>query len=179
MTETTDQANVDEAQAASTTPTVAQLEAKIAELEAKSAANQDQALRARAEMENIRRRSQKDLENAHKFALERFVQELIPVVDSMELGMAAAAQEAQDVSKFREGSELTHKMFINALEKFSVKQLNPEGEKFKPDHHQAISAVERNDIEANTVVTVVQKGFLLNDRLVRPALVVVSKNSAA
>jgi molecular chaperone GrpE len=135
----------------------------------------DQLMRLRAEMENLRKRQERDLANAHKFALERFVNELLPVVDSMELGVSAAKEEGADIGKLLEGSELTLKLFSDVMEKFNVVPVNPEGEPFNPELHQAMSIVPRDDVPANTVVTVVQKGYTLNERLVRPAMVMVSQ----
>lgn len=154
--------------------TVEALEAKLAEAQAKADENWDQLVRTKAEMENIRRRSERDLANAHKFALEKFAQELLPVIDSMEMGVAAAQDENTDVSKLREGTEMTLKMFETAIEKFGIKGVHPHGESFNPDHHQAMSMIDSAEHEPNTVIDVMQKGYLLNERLVRPAMVVVS-----
>ncbi|PLY16807.1 MAG: nucleotide exchange factor GrpE [Sedimenticola sp.] len=134
----------------------------------------NQLMRTRAEMENLRKRNERDLENAHKFALERFVNELLPVMDSMELGLSAAA-DAADIDKLREGSELTLKLLSGVMEKFNVAQINPEGEPFNPEYHQAMTTQPRDDVPPNTVVAVVQKGYTLNGRLVRPAMVMVSQ----
>ena len=142
---------------------------------AKADEHWNQLLRAKAEMENVRRRAEKDLSNAHKFALEKFVTELLPVVDSLELGMSAAQDDSITIDKIREGSELTLKMLTGALEKFNVAPIDPMGEKFNPEFHQAMSMQENADMEPNTVMAVFQKGFTLNDRVVRPAMVVVSK----
>ena len=103
------------------------------------------------------------------------MQELLPVKDSMEMGLAAAVEEGADVAKLREGTELTLKMLIAATEKFGVSEVDPAGEVFDPDRHQAISTVDGGGQPSGTVVTVVQKGYLLNDRLVRPAMVIVAK----
>lgn len=139
-----------------------------------SQANLDRALRAQAEMENLRKRTTRDVENAHKYALDKFVNELLPIVDSLELGMAAA--EGIDGNKeLLEGMQLTLKMFLTALEKFGVNQLSPEGEKFNPEQHEAVSMQEVEGKDAGTVVTVMQKGYELNGRLVRPAMVMVAK----
>ena len=137
----------------------------------------DQLVRVRAEMENSRKRQTRELENAHKFALERFVNELLPVRDSMELGLNAAREEGAGVDKLVEGTELTLKLFSDVMERFEVVQINPEGEPFNPELHQAISMQPRDDVPPNTVVVVVQKGYTLNDRLVRPAMVIVSQVS--
>ena len=145
------------------------------ELREENAALKDRVLRALADTENLRKRAERDLANAHKFALERFAAELLPVKDSLEMGVAAAADEAADVSRLKEGSELTLKMLAAALEKFNILEINPLNEPFNPEYHEAMSMQERGDVAPNTVVTVVQKGYLLNDRLVRPAMVIVSR----
>ena len=139
----------------------------------------NQCLRLQADVENLRKRSERDLANAHKFALERFAQELLPVRDSLEMGIAAFASEPAEPGKLSEGVELTLQMLTNALEKFGITEVNPQGERFNPDYHQAMSIQEHADVEPNTVVIVVQKGYLLHDRLIRPAMVIVSKAPAA
>ena len=154
--------------------TVEFLQTKLAEAEAKADDNWDQLVRSRAEMENIRRRSERDLVNAHKYALEKFAQELLPVIDSMEMGVAAAMDENADVSKLREGTEMTLKMFETAIEKFGIKGVHPKGEAFNPEHHQAMTMIDSAEHEPNMIIDVMQKGYLLNERLVRPAMVVVS-----
>lgn len=158
---------------------VEQLQQKLAEAEQKASDNWDQLLRTRAEMDNLRRRTQKDLENAHKFALEKFVNELLAVKDSLEMGLDAAQQEGASIDSLKEGTELTLNMLKQVFEKFNVVELNPQGEKFNPEHHQAMSMQEMPDTEPNTVIMVMQKGYLLNDRLVRPAMVAVSKAPSA
>ena len=144
--------------------------------DARSKADQahDQLLRTRAEMENMSRRQAKELENAHKFALEGFVKELLQVRDSLELGHAAAQETDADVAKLREGTELTLKLLGDVMSKFGVERIQPEGEPFNPEFHQAMSMQPRADLPPNTVTTVIQSGYLLNGRLVRPALVMVS-----
>jgi molecular chaperone GrpE len=136
-------------------------------------------LRTQAELENLRRRAERDIQNAHKFGLEKFVNELLPVIDSMEMGMAAANAEEEAVRPLLEGMELTLKMFQSVLEKMGVTVVNPENEAFNPEFHQAMSMQETTDAEPNTVLAVMQKGYVLNERLVRPAMVVVSKAPAA
>ncbi len=136
---------------------------------------QDQILRLKAEMENLRRRSAREVENAHKYALERFVQELLPVIDSLEMGRDAAMAEGATLEKLQEGTDLTLKMLLSTIEKFGIKALHPQGEAFDPELHQAMSMQESTDHAPNTVMNVMQKGYLLNDRLVRPAMVVVSR----
>lgn len=152
-----------------------ELAAKLEEAENKAADSWEQLLRTKAEMDNLRRRTQKDLENAHKFALEKFVSELLPVIDSMALGLDAAKQENSTVESLQQGTELTMNMLKQVFEKFNVTEVDPQGEKFNPDHHQAMSMQENHELEPNTVMAVMQKGYLLNDRLVRPAMVMVSK----
>ena len=137
--------------------------------------NWDQLLRVRAEMENLKRRSERELENAHKYALDNFVRELLQVWDSLELGHDAAQDENADVNKLREGTELTLKLFSGVMAKFGVESVDPTGEAFNPEYHQAMSMQPRDDMDPNHVVNVVQKGYTLNERLVRPALVIVSK----
>ncbi len=134
----------------------------------------DQVVRTRAELDNIKKRHQRELENAHKYGLERFVGELLGVRDSLELGYNAA-QENHDVEKLLEGTELTLKMLADAMSKFGVEQIDPEGEAFNPELHQAMGMVPTDEVPPNTVVNVVQKGYLLNGRLVRPAMVMVSQ----
>lgn len=155
-----------------------ELAAKLEDAEKKAADNWEQLLRTKAEMDNLRRRTQKDLENAHKFALEKFVSELLPVLDSMALGLDAAKQENSTVESLQQGTELTMNMLKQVFEKFNVTEVDPQGEKFNPDHHQAMSMQENHELEPNTVMAVMQKGYLLNDRLVRPAMVMVSKAPA-
>jgi molecular chaperone GrpE len=135
----------------------------------------DQVMRMRAEVENNRKRAERDVENAHKYALKNFADSLLPVIDSMEMGQAAANAENATLESIREGSELTMTMFVQVLERSGFEQINPLGEKFDPERHQAISMVEVPDAEPNSVIEVMQKGFLLNDRLIRPAMVVVAK----
>ena len=137
-------------------------------------ANLDTALRAQAEMENLRKRTTRDIENAHKYALDKFVNELIPVVDSLELGLSAA-KESENGKDLLEGMELTLKMMTAALEKFGVKQIFPEGEKFNPELHEAVSMQPVEGKESGTVISVMQKGYELNGRLVRAAMVMVAK----
>lgn len=133
-------------------------------------------LRSQAEMDNMRRRAEKDLESAHKFGLEKFASELLPVKDSLELGLAAVEENSDEaVEKLREGTELTLKMLGTALEKFGIKEIDPVGEVFNPEQHQAMTMQESAEAVPNTVLIVMQKGYLLNERVMRPALVVVSK----
>lgn len=150
-----------------------ELSQQLAEARKKADENWSQYLRAVAEQDNLRKRAERDLENAHKYALERFALELLPVKDSLEMGLAAAG--TADAAKLKEGTELTLRMLTAAMEKFNVREVNPQGEKFNPELHQAMSLQPREDMEPDHVAVVVQKGYVLNDRLIRPALVIVSR----
>jgi len=150
-------------------------EDELAEARRVAAEHLDRALRAQAELENVRRRLERDLQNAHKFALERFVSELLPVKDSLELGLAASAEKGASPASIAEGIELTLRMLEQALEKFGITVVDPAGEPFDPEFHQAMTMQESDTAESGTVLTVVQKGYLLNERLVRPAMVIVAK----
>ena len=136
--------------------------------------NYDGMLRAQAELDNMRKRTARDIEYAHKYALERFVTDLLPVLDSMEMGIAVSAN-VEGIDSVKEGMDLTFKMFTSTLEKFGVKVIDPQGEKFNPEQHEAVSMQEAENTEAGTVITVMQKGYELNGRLVRPAMVIVAK----
>jgi molecular chaperone GrpE len=151
-----------------------QWSAMLEDARAKADENWDLVLRARAELENLKRRHANELERAHKFALDGFVRELLQVRDSLELGYSAASGEGASVEKLLEGTELTLKLLTDVMGKFGVEQLDPQGEPFNPQFQQAMTMQPREDISPNTVVTVVQKGYLLNGRLVRPAMVIVS-----
>lgn len=156
-------------------PSREELVAMLNEARSKADENWNQLMRARADLENLRRRQEKELENAHKFALERFVEALLPVKDSLELGLSAAVEESAAVEKLREGTELTLKLLRDVMQKFNVTEVDPQGAPFDPRWHQAMSMQPRDDVPPNTVVTVVQKGYTLNGRLVRPAMVMVSQ----
>jgi len=134
----------------------------------------NQLLRVKADFDNYQRRTKRELENAHKFALEGFVRDLLPVIDSLEMGLAAAQEQVSETDKLHKGMDMTLKIFQGVLEKTGVKAINPDGEKFNPELHQAMTTQPSQDVEPNTVLTVYQKGYLLNDRLVRPAMVIVS-----
>jgi molecular chaperone GrpE len=131
-------------------------------------------LRAHAETQNARRRAEQDVEKARKFALEKFVGELLPVADNLERAIAAGDSEDEGQKSVLEGVALTHKSLLDTLKKFKVEAIDPHGEPFDPQLHQAMSMVPNPDAEPNTVLTVFQKGYTLNGRLVRPAMVVVS-----
>lgn len=150
---------------------------QIRQAEQKAEENWELLLRTRAEMENLRRRTEKDLENAHKFALEKFVTELLPILDSMEMGMSVeSGNDAEETVKaLKEGIEMTVNMMKKAFEKFNIEVIDPLNEKFDPELHQAMSMQATDEVEPNTVIAVMQKGYTLNDRLVRPAMVMVSR----
>ncbi len=135
----------------------------------------DQCLRLQAEIDNLRKRTERDLANAHKFALERFAAELLPVRDSMEMGLQAFTKDTADVDALRKGVELTLQILTGAMGKFEIREVNPVNAPFDPDFHQAISIQQGTDVAPNTVLTVVQKGYTLHGRLIRPAMVIVSK----
>ncbi|VVE05649.1 nucleotide exchange factor GrpE [Pandoraea commovens] len=146
------------------------VEAQLQAAQAEAAAMRDEALRARAEMENIRRRAEEEVSKARKFAVESFAENLLPVIDSLE---AAAADKSGDVAKLQEGVALTLRQLVSALERSKVSVIDPAGAKFDPHQHQAISMVPAEQ-EPNTVVAVLQKGYLIADRVLRPALVTVA-----
>ncbi|MGB0713175.1 MAG: nucleotide exchange factor GrpE [Gammaproteobacteria bacterium] len=156
----------------------ASIEEQLAAAEAKASEHWDAFVRAQAEMENLRRRAQRDVENAHKYAVEKFTKELLAVKDSLEMGLNAASEgEDPDMGKLIEGTELTLKMLAQAFEKHGVTEVYPLGEKFDPELHEAMAMQPSAEHEPNTVITVIQKGYTLNDRLVRPAMVMVSKEA--
>lgn len=148
---------------------------RVQQLEGEADHAKEQALRAAAEVANIRRRAEKDVENARRYALEKFSQDLLPVIDNLERALESSDTEAEGVKTLAEGVELTLKNFIDVLARFNVVQVNPVGEPFDPQLHEAMSMIENADVEPNTVLTVVQKGYTLNGRLVRAAMVVVSR----
>ena len=149
----------------------------VEQLKAELALAKEQALRANAEMQNIRRRAEQDVEKAHKFGLEKFVNDMLPVVDNLERAIQAAGAEGAEIASVVEGVELTLKTLVDGLKRHQVVPVDPEGEPFDPQLHQAMSMVAQPDVEPNTVINVFQKGYTLHGRLVRPAMVVVSKNS--
>ena len=150
------------------------LQALLEDARNKADSHWDQCLRLQADIDNLRKRNERDLINAHKFALEKFAVDLLPVKDSLEMGLAAAGENT-DVAGLKEGGELTLKMLASAMGKYNINEVNALNEVFNPEYHEAISVQERADVKPNTVVTVVQKGYVLNDRLIRPAMVIVSK----
>jgi len=169
--EQNEQTQTAEQQASENIETNISPEARIAELEAALEEAKAQVLYVKAEGENIRRRATEDIDKARKFALEKFSGELLAVKDSLD---AAIAIENATVESYKDGVELTAKQLLSVFEKFNITEINPVNEKFDPNKHQAISAVD-SELEPNTVVSVLQKGYSLNDRILRPALVMVSK----
>jgi molecular chaperone GrpE len=150
-------------------------QALLARLQEETAVARDAALRAAADAQNVKRRAEQDVEKARKFALEQFARELLPVVDNLERALEATAGQDAAVKPIAEGVELTLKSFLDALKKFNVATVDPQGEPFDPNLHQAMSMVENAAVEPNSVIAVMQKGYTLNGRLLRPAMVMVSK----
>jgi len=145
---------------------------ELQQAEAKAAENWERYLRTAAELENVRKRAARDVENAHRFALERFGRELLAVRDSLEMGLAAA--ENATVESLLEGSSATLKILAGMMQQFGIEEVDPAGEPFDPAYHEAISMQPCDDVEPGSVVTVIQKGYSLNGRLLRPAMVVVA-----
>ncbi|MEI6413659.1 MAG: nucleotide exchange factor GrpE [Pseudomonadota bacterium] len=148
----------------------------LKEAQEKAAEQWEQMMRTRAEMENLRRRHDRDLEGARRYALDSFVSDLLPVWDSLALGLVASGGELANLQALREGTELTLKLFGDVMHKFGVVPVEPTGQVFNPDLHQAMAVQPRDDVVPNTVVTVIQRGYTLNGRLVRPALVMVAQS---
>ncbi|TFH85686.1 nucleotide exchange factor GrpE [Billgrantia azerbaijanica] len=170
-----EQAAAEESGEPSDNPEAEVLAAQVEELEQSLAEAKDQALRAAAEAQNVRRRAEQEAEKARKFALEKFIKELLPVVDSLEKALEAMGEDATEAH--REGVAMTLKMQRDVLGKFGVEVVDPQGEPFDPQYHEAMAMVPNPELEPNSVMEVVQKGYLLNGRLVRPAMVVVSQSA--
>ncbi|WP_426143169.1 nucleotide exchange factor GrpE [Pseudomonas sp. DWP3-1-2] len=152
-----------------------ELVTRVQMLEEQLAAAQDQSLRVAADLQNVRRRAEQDVEKAHKFALERFAGDLLPIVDSLERGLELSDANDESIRPMREGIELTLKMFHDTLKRYQLEPIEPHGQPFNAEHHQAMAMQESADVEPNSVLKVFQKGYQLNGRLLRPAMVVVSK----
>lgn len=163
-----------EAEKEAAAPEMKELQLQLEDARTKADEHWNQILRLQAELENGRRRAERDVENAHKYALERFAQDLLPVKDSLELALAAIGSDSA-LDQLREGTELTLKMLTQAMEKYGIKEVNPAGQPFNPELHQAMSMQDSAEQAPNTVLMVMQKGYTLNERLIRPALVVVAK----
>ena len=164
-------------------PTNAEIEAELVEddntarsddLQEQLDASNDQLLRLQAEMQNIRRRAERDVESAHKYGLEKFANQLLPVVDNLQRALDAIDADNESQKAIYEGIDLTLKSFLDVLAQFKIEAIDPSGEPFDADYHQAVSMVPNPDVEPNTVLEVFQKGYKLNGRLMRPAMVVVS-----
>jgi len=151
------------------------LRQQLTAAEARAAENWDKALRAAAELENVRRRVERESAQAQKYALERILGELIGVNDSLELALKAVANEAAETRKHLEGLELTHRQLWQTLERYGVSPIDPQGQPFNPEFHEAVSTLESAEMAPNHVLSVMQKGYKLHDRLLRPAMVVVSR----
>jgi len=147
------------------------------QLQKQAAEASDQVLRIQAEMQNVRRRAERDIENAHKYALDKFSADLLPVVDNLERALSAISTDDESQKAVAEGIELTLKSFIDVLARFKIEPIDPAGQPFDANMHQAVSMVPNPDLEPNTVMDVFQKGYTLNGRLIRPAMVVVSQAS--
>ncbi len=148
------------------------LESQLEYAQAKATENWDQYLRAKAEIDNLRRRNVKDVQNAHKYGIEKFVNELLPVLDAMGMGLAAEDASAESL---RDGMKMTMDIMAKMMEKLGIEEIDPLNEKFDATVHQAMTMQPVADVEPNTVITVLQKGYALNERLIRPAMVIVSK----
>lgn len=155
-------------------PDAEKLAQDLAAATAEVEALKDQMLRIQAEAQNVRRRAEQDVEKAHKYGVEKFANEMLPIVDSLERAIEAVGDD-EALKPMREGVEMTMNMFLSGLAKFQMEQVNPKGESFDPALHQAMSMIEVPDTPANTVVEVMQKGYTLHGRLVRPAMVIVAK----
>tara|TARA_Y100000389_G_C17458952_1_gene520225 strand:- start:806 stop:1390 length:585 start_codon:yes stop_codon:yes gene_type:complete len=149
-------------------------QSELDQAEAKALENWDLYLRALAELENVRKRAKKDIENAHKFALERFSRELLAVCDSLEMGLTMS--DSSNVESFLEGTKATLKILNSTMQQFGIEEVDPAGEPFDPEYHEAISMQSSNKVDPGSVVTVMQKGYSLNGRLLRPAMVVVAED---
>ncbi len=156
-----------------THPSYLELEQKLTQAEQGLTDRYNQILQLKAEQENIRRRAARDVENSHKYALEKFANDLLPVVDSLDRALESDVSDNEFAKKIHQGIELTMTLLLKTLEKFGIEQINPLNEKFNPEYHQAI-ATKEGEVQSDTVIEVLQKGYLLNGRLIRPALVVVS-----
>ena len=158
---------------------IAMLYAELETAKQTIADQKDSVVRAAADVDNIRRRAAQDVEKAHKFALEKFANELLPVIDNLERAIEFSDKENETLKPLLEGIDMTVKSFNDAVAKFGVEIVNPQGEQFNPEFHQAMSIQPSNDVSPNTVLAVMQKGYTLNGRLLRPAMVMVSKAADA
>lgn len=169
----------DAAEPAVATDELSALQQQLSAAEAAAQEEKDRALRIAAEMENLRRRAAQDVEKAHKFALEKFTGELLPVIDSLERALELADRNNETLKPMMEGVELTLRAMLTTVGKFGVEQVNPMGHAFDPNRHQAISMVENGNVAPNSVMAVMQKGYELNGRVIRPAMVMVARAPSA
>ena len=169
----------DAAEPAVATDELSALQQQLSAAEAAAQEEKDRALRIAAEMENLRRRAAQDVEKAHKFALEKFTGELLPVIDSLERALELADRNNETLKPMMEGVELTLRAMLTTVGKFGVEQVNPMGDAFDPNRHQAISMVENGNVAPNSVIAVMQKGYELNGRVIRPAMVMVARAPSA
>ena len=156
-------------------PAYQELEAKLTDMEAKANEHWNKLLRAQAELENMMRRTERDVSNAHKYGVEKLILELLPAIDGLEKGLDTPTDDNTVAKNLHAGMELTLSMLLKAMEKFGAEVIHPIGQPFNPKYHEAISMQEDKKAKSNTVLKVLQKGYLLNQRLVRPALVIVAK----
>lgn len=170
-----DATQADQDNSAVLTARVAELEKALAKAEQTVDDQKDSVIRGKAEVDNMRRRAAQDVEKARKFALEKFASELLPVIDNLERAIEFSDKENEAVKPVVEGVELTHSTFLSAIAKFGMEVIDPQGETFNPERHQAMTMQESTEHKPNTVIAVMQKGYVLNGRLVRPAMVMVSK----
>lgn len=174
-----EQQTPDVAEPAVATDELSVLQQQLSAAEAAAQEEKDRALRIAAEMENLRRRAAQDVEKAHKFALEKFTGELLPVIDSLERALELADRDNETLKPMMEGVELTLRAMLTTVGKFGVEQVNPMGDAFDPNRHQAISMVENGNVAPNSVIAVMQKGYELNGRVIRPAMVMVARAPSA
>ena len=174
-----EQQTPDVAEPAVATDELSALQQQLSAAEAAAQEEKDRALRIVAEMENLRRRAAQDVEKAHKFALEKFTGELLPVIDSLERALELADRDNETLKPMMEGVELTLRAMLTTVGKFGVEQVNPMGDAFDPNRHQAISMVENGNVAPNSVIAVMQKGYELNGRVIRPAMVMVARAPSA
>lgn len=175
------QEDLDQDQELVGTQSFEELQKELESTQAALAEANDKMLRFRAEADNARRRSILDVENANKYSIEKIARELLSVVDSLEKGLESVSEaetEQETLAHMQKGMELTHKLLLNLLEKFNIHQINPViGESFDPKKHEALTTQATNDMDPNMILTVVQKGFIIHDRILRPARVIVSKTA--
>lgn len=156
-------------------PDIATLAARLADAESRAAAARDAQLRAIADLDNVRKRAEREIASASKYSAEKLLGELLGVADSLDLGLAAAAKPGAQVAALLEGMQLTHKQLLTLLKKQGVEPIDPRGQPFNPELHEAVTMVPSTEVPPNHVVEVMQKGYRLHERLLRPAMVVVAK----